>query len=291
MLFRLDASVTSKDPRLLFVFLVADTPTSGVDGGQFGNAVAYVDDICGTLRGCADDGRIRLVGPTFSGSLASLRRLTDASKRLFTAYSGSVSSLCAMADQGLKRPTAESCQDRIAGYEPAASLIFTSFVHDTESAVQQFVRALQADRAITCDEPQIAILSEGATTFGDVAQAATRLRTQCVQTFVFPREISNLRNAASALAAGSAPSAAGATDATRPFLPLDLTDRTNSSDAPPDFSKTQGPLSKEAVLMNMAADLRRARSTATWASSAPTFSTRCSSRSSCGTRVPTPGCS
>lgn len=257
VLFRLDASVASKDPRLLFVFLVADTPTGGVDGAQFVNAVAHVDDICGTPRGCTGDGRIRIVGPTFSGSLASLRRLTDASKHLFTAYSGSVSSLCAMADQGLKRPTAEWCQGPTAEYEPAASLVFNSFVHDTESAVQQFVRALQADRAITCDEPQIAILTEGATTFGDVTQAATRLRTQCVQTFVFPREISNLRNAASALAPGAAP--AGAADATRPFLPLDLTDRTNSNDAPPDFSKTQGPLSKEAVLMNMAADLRRAK--------------------------------
>lgn len=259
VLFRLDASVASKDPRLLFVFLVADTPTSGVDGAQFRNAVAHIDDICGTPRGCVDDGRIRIVGPTFSGSLASLRRLTDASTHQFTAYSGSVSSLCAMADQGLKKPAAEWCQGPTAVYEPATSLVFNSFVHDTESAVQQFVRALQADSAVEmdCTQPQIAILSEGATTFGDVMQATTRLRAQCVQTFVFPREISNLRNAASALAPGAAPT--GAADATRPFLPLDLTDRTNNSDAPPDFSKTQGPLSKEAVLMNMAADLRRAK--------------------------------
>ncbi|HKW02589.1 MAG TPA: hypothetical protein VJN96_22375 [Vicinamibacterales bacterium] len=260
VLFRLDASVVSTSPRLLFVFLVADTPTGGVDGAQFVNAVAHVGDVCGTLRDCAADGRIRIVGPTFSGSLASLRRLTDASKNLFTAYSGSVSSLCAMADQGLKAPTAESCQDRKADYKPATSLVFNSFVHDTESAVQQFVHALQTDGAVEmdCKQPQIAILSEGATTFGDVTQAATRLRAQCVQTFVFPREISNLRNAASAPAPGAAP-AAGTTDATRPFLPLDLTDRTNSSDAPPDFSTKQGPLSKEAVLMNMAADLRRAK--------------------------------
>src|SRR5262249_2822280 len=50
------------------------------------------------------------------------------------------------------------------------------------------------------------------------------------------------------------------TPATAPGqLPLDLTDRTNSNDAPPDFSIVQSPLSKEAVLMNLAADMRRAR--------------------------------
>ena len=281
LLLRRDAGPTSTDPKLLYVFLVADTPTSGIDGKQFANAVTYLDEVCAPASaalGCKPGDAIRIIGPTFSGSLASLRRLTDARyPRQFNAYSGSVSSVCAMAAQGLASPP-----DWLCGPSTASSrnLSLRSFVFDTESAITRFVETLKHSHAIECDPPdplhpppppdprhpppppQIAILSEGATTFGQAttsSQVTTPSQTTgCVQNFVFPREISNLRNASrptgtSTTGASSDPSAP------RPFLQLDLTDRTNSNDAPPDFSTKQGPLSKEAVLMTMAAELRRAR--------------------------------
>src|SRR5262249_51976471 len=55
----------------------------------------------------------------------------------------------------------------------------------------------------------------------------------------------------------SGPAPAGSAQPPSPYLPLNLTDPTNSSDEPPDSSISQGPLSKEAVLMNFASELRR----------------------------------
>ena len=79
VLLRRDAGPTSTDPKLLYVFLVADTATTGIDGKQFANAVDYLEEVCALATvavGCKPGDPIRIVGPTFSGSLASLRRLT-----------------------------------------------------------------------------------------------------------------------------------------------------------------------------------------------------------------------
>jgi hypothetical protein len=257
LLLRRNAGKTSPNPELVYIFLAADTATTGIDGQQFANAVNYLDEVCVPLAaagGCKPTDPIRIIGPTFSGSLASLKRLTDArSKRRFIAYSGSVSSTCAMVEQGLATPPGSPCSS--AG--SSGNLSLRSFVFDTEEAVARFVETLQHSHAIgnSCGMPQVAILSEGATTFG---QVTSKPGSACVQNFVFPREISNLRNASRAT--DKSPTGASSDpSAPKPFLPLDLTDRTNSNDAPPDFSTKQGPLSKEAVLMTLAAELRRAR--------------------------------
>jgi hypothetical protein len=259
VLLRRDAGPTSTDPKLLYVFVVADTATTGIDGKQFANAVKYLDEVCAPASaavGCKPADPIRIIGPTFSGSLASLRRLTNVrSPRKFVAYSGSVSSACAMTDQRLETPSGSPC---MASAMPSDNLSLRSFVFGTELAIARFVETLQHSHAVAdpCGTPQIAVLSEGATTFGQVT--TSRQATGCVQNFVFPREISNLRNASRATGT-STTGASSDPSAPRPFLQLDLTDRTNSNDAPPDFSTKQGPLSKEAVLMTMAAELRRAR--------------------------------
>jgi hypothetical protein len=233
---------------LLFVFLVADTPTGGIDGNQLKNAVKYIAEVCGTP--CTSVDPIRVVGPSFSGSVASLRRLAEAIGGHFTAYSGAVSSQDILS--------APDLQPLPPGDRQARSLTLRTFVHDTDSAIDMLVKALANtravgyDRSVACDEPEIAILSEGATEYGAVA----RKPDSCVETFVFPREISSLRNASSA-AAAAAPQQSSAVSGRQ--LPLNLTDPTNSSDAPPDFSRGQAPLSKEAVLMNIAAELKRTR--------------------------------
>jgi hypothetical protein len=232
---------------LLFAFLVADTPTGGIDGNQFKNAVKYVSEVRGTPSTSVD--RIRIVGPSFSGSVASLRRLAETIGGQFTAYSGAVSSLDTLS--------APDLQPLPPGDRTARPLTLRTFVHDTDSAIDILVDALANSRAIghnrtaICDEPEIAILSEAATEYGAVARKAG----PCVETFVFPREISSLRNASSA-AGAAAPQPSSAVSSGQ--LPLNLTDPTNSGDAPPDFSR-QAPLSKEAVLMNIAAELKRAR--------------------------------
>ena len=262
---------------VLFVFVVSDTATAGIDGTQFRNAVTYLDAVCPPAD-CGDGQPTRIVGPSFSGSLNSLVHLTDAFlNRPFTVYSGSVSSLCAMADQGLlpqlKDPASVThdnekedeqarqqlihCGVDLTAYTQRAEPVFKTFVHDTDSTLDWFVTR-SADRSGSCTEPRIAMLSESATAFG-ASMHADADHSPCIVNYVYPREIATLRNAGRAAADNTA--ASGGTSAAAPVpdqLPLDLTDRTNSSDAPPDFSVVQSPLSKESVLMNMAAGMRRA---------------------------------
>src|SRR5262249_1204063 len=131
----------------------------------------------------------------------------------------------------------------------------------TETAVERFVKTFYPKG---CTHQTLAILSEGATTFGNVGRAKDLTSEpsdfrNCIANYVYPREIASLRNAARA-ATGNTTATGSSTAASTPSqLPLDLTDRTNSNDAPPDYSIVQSPLSKEAVLMNLAAGMRRAR--------------------------------
>jgi len=264
VLFRRNANQATAEPIVLFAFLVADMSTAGIDGTQFSKAVSYVDEVmCPDQEDpkapCPAAQPVRVVGPSFSGSLSSLRRLTDASEHHFTAYSGSVSSACAIAEQGLLERWPEACQKPPRDYEAIRShkLSFRTFVHGAESAIAHFVRSIPA---LDCTPPQIAMLSEAATTFGEaVVDRRLTMSEGCITTFAFPREIASLRNASRA-GAGSPQQKTSSQPASgqAQFLPFDLTDRTNSSDAPPDYSQPQGPVSKEAVLMNIAASLRRA---------------------------------
>ena len=312
LLFRWNGPIDEARPAVLYVFLVSDTSTSGIDGIQFRHAVQYIQQICGApgkpAAGCNDGSHIWIMGPTFSGSLASLRALTApaaparekhgvaTSAPYFTAVSGTVSSICAIHNQGLvdqsfvldklspacvdkEKQAAEKSKAATAGPTPAPSptpsLTFKSMVSDSETVLRKFLSALKEKGDIECkDFAEVAVLSEAATTYGSAgstpttpdqkgdATGATQGRAaECSFTsFRYPREISALRNASASNGPPvAAPQQTGAVQAPT-YLPFTLADRQpNSSDEPPDFSQVQGPLSKEAVLMKFAAELRRGR--------------------------------
>jgi hypothetical protein len=262
LLFRWNGDVNTGAAKVLYVFVVSDTATAGVNGEQFKRAVQYQHDVCGHGAGCSRPDPIRIMGPTFSGSLASLVQLTESGN--FIAYSGTVSSSAAIENQHLNPGNGH--------------LKFQTFVGYTESAIKAFLQSLQESKDIQCDThtaPQVALLSETATAYGTTAsflhqtpkdddaakrtepeKAPTVLSVSCATSYSYPREISNLRNAYQAslnTAAGSQSSGV-----TSPYLSFNLADREpNKSDEPPDFSTPQGPLSKEAVLMKLAGELQR----------------------------------
>src|SRR5579872_803420 len=275
LLFRWNGDTRADAAKTLYVFLVSETSTAGVDGEQFSRALEYRNQVC-RQGGCPapkiDPDRIRILGPTFSGSLASLVRLTRGAK--FAAYSGTASSTCAVENQHLA-PHSELCDQTDNTMD--GHLTFQSFVSDTESAIISLLTLLQNNRDISCTgRSEVAILAEAATTYGAVqrrfadeddaehgpaqgkkqnAQAGGALLRNCSTSFSYPREISTLRNAYDK---NQSSSPAQSTNSGQPFLPLNLTDQpANKSDEPPDFSKGQGPISKEAVLMRMASELRQ----------------------------------
>lgn len=288
-----------KGATLLYVFLVSDTSTAGINGDQFTHAVDYIREVCGPGQAmCGSIKPIHVMGPTFSGSLYSLRRLTARARaaqaaQQFIAYSGTVSSICAQLNQrllkdeqiepGSKDPYSPAAECAWLGaYSQESNLQFRSMVTDTETAVHRFLNTLQdEDKQIDCDKPaQVAILSEAATSYGNASRAARKRlddndaasqkeaggekdssqkpKEPCYTNFSYPREISSLRNAYTSTVRPSSSSETTNPSAPQNYLPFDLADlQPNRSDEPPDFSNHQGPLSKEAVLMDFADDLRR----------------------------------
>ena len=93
---------------------------------------------------------------------------------------------------------------------------------------------------------------------GHEKDSGQKVEKPCYTNFSYPREISSLRNAYTSTVKPSSSSETANPSASQTYLPFDLADlQPNRSDEPPDFSNRQGPLSKEAVLMDFADDMRR----------------------------------
>jgi hypothetical protein len=284
MLFRWngDEDDAKPKPKLLYVFLVGDSPAAGINGVQFSRAVQYIDDVCNKERldtGCAQRDDIRVMGPTFSGSLTSLVRLAEAeNQHSFISYSGTVSSQCASENLHLREWSEFSpcTKPQGPGHKSPERLKFRSFVNSSEFSAKRFLAFLVGKRQIRCNNgpPEVAILSEAGTTYGsatkttvatqesssDAKKDAARKNGDCPYvSFSYPREISSLRNAYQSVS-GEAPPAGKNSDVARSYLPLNLSEQFGEQgDKPSDFSTQQSPLSKEAVLMKYAAELRRSR--------------------------------
>ena len=269
LLYRWNGDANKPHVSLVYVFLVTDTPSTGLNGRQFSNAVEYVRQICNkndhVEHGCAAGDPIRIMGPTFSGSVASLPQLSAAwGNQEFVAYSGTVSSECALQNQHLLDKPSDLCELASPQYKKASHVTLKSFVTSTEFSIQRFIDFLGGKRQIDCDPhlpPKVAILSEAATSFGSALRGQLRARGRfcwaAITSFSFPRDISSLRNAYETTGTQAAASGNKSADATRTYLPLNLGEQlSNRSDEPQDFSP-QGPLSKEAVLMKFASELRR----------------------------------
>jgi hypothetical protein len=264
---------------VLYVFLVAETSTAGINGEEFRRAVDYVGQVCAQARGCGASAPVYIVGPHSSGSLDSLRELVEARDQTnpidFIAYSGTVSSLCAQTNQHLLEDpfllgqAGSLCREPLP-QQGIAHLKFRSLANPTEIELKRFIELLQSDDDIKCHgrdgRAQVAILTEAATTYGSaiatghddgISGVISKDDSYiCYTIFSYPREIANLRNAYPA-ADNQASPASSPQAGQRPYLSLNLEDQTNRSDEPPDFSGPQGPLSKEAVLMSFAAEMRR----------------------------------
>src|SRR5262249_29516681 len=130
---------------------------------------------------------------------------------------------------------------------------FTPFTRSVFEATKALKERLVADGAIDkapCQAEgghQVAILSETSTSLGASVERVDRpTDDQCVDIFRYSREIAALRNAYGASNAQN-PTSGDKAAGPRPSLSVNLTDTTNRSDEPPDFSKVQSPLSQEAA--------------------------------------------
>lgn len=250
----------------LFVFLVAETPTGGINKSQFDNAIEAIAAMCGAE--CPDgpptggNGSLFVLGPTFSGSLYSLRALLnelkgpDGSWPAITVDSGAATDdhtidwfRASTKDLSTTNPSRKDLK--------GAAVAFRTFQATSGPTVMDLL-------AFFCGEgyraDQLALLSEDETAYGNVASAPARSET-CPNDknarmvhYYFPRDISELRNAYEKDLELSAES--GNSNAPRSTLPLNLEDTGNDDDSVPSFAQGQTPLSEEAVLMGIVSDLR-----------------------------------
>ena len=232
--------------RPLFVFVVGETPTGGVRKSQFRKALQLIAGI----RGSSADSPappLRILGPSFSGSLDSLADLLreDARKKIAATtivYSGTVTG----------RSAIEHFQTEI-GPDGAH---FASFLENDDFALAQFLQFAQTQGF---PPEQIALLSEDQTEYGvPRADRKTGANDDSPESKVlrlhFPREISFFRSAYQKDITSQQDAQHTANHST---LPLDLNSSGNDDDTVPPFNVVQTTLSQESAMLGVISELHK----------------------------------
>jgi hypothetical protein len=259
MAFRLLAGQPARNghPANLFVWVVGETPTGGIRKTQFTNAIEQMIGTRGTVSANRTAFKLRILGPTFSGSLFSLTQLLTARDRPRSAhalvFSGTVSSASAIRS--------------LAHAESKMDADFISFQETDEVMVERFQNFIcrgdprsdqrKGDSRKGCEQETIALLSEDETVYGIGAEQMSSKQDTHLLKLYFPREISQLRAAYQGDDARA--SGADSRSAPRSVLPLNLEVSGSDDDTVAAFSHRQTPLSQEAVLLGIVSELRKHR--------------------------------
>jgi hypothetical protein len=244
--------------KVVYLFLVAETPTQGVDGFQLKNAFLYEDQLELALRGRGEfsrgrgTSRVAIIGPNFSGSAASLEAGIETA---------------ASKDQRFEAAGATATKRALEELTATKNINFLSFGDYTDYDIRKLFGVYF--RASGYALERVALLVEDNTTLGTVTSSYQTPKKETkpyvfrpeqevlneVQVIRFPREISLLRNAqvTSDHAASDPP-----TPAASPFLRLSLKD-SGQQDNIPQFSRDNTPVSQEAQLMTIGRQLHRFR--------------------------------
>ncbi|MFZ0592050.1 MAG: hypothetical protein WAM39_16410 [Bryobacteraceae bacterium] len=234
LIFRHQPKEGHRDGRVLFVFLVGETPTGGINGLQFKMARAYVEAF-------QDSGLVRILGPSFSGSFYSLTELIRNDQSRY---------IKAKEDYVIRSGTATSV--------PGANMlrdVASNFNSANESVADQQLHFCETLESLHVAPQDAAFLIEGESGYGNaftMADSKRHLACQGVRLFRFPREISHLRNAYRDVVAQTKDQ-----NAPVPDINFSLKDANTGEDSVPVFSETQTPLSQNAVMQEIANQIRR----------------------------------
>jgi hypothetical protein len=262
----------------LFVFVVGETPTGGIRREQLRNALKLIQTMRG--KGASNHVPLLVLGPTFSGSLASLgqeleHQAVARQRENIFVYSGTVTNLDAQ------------CSFR----RTWTSVHFASFQENDTYALQEFLAFAQD---LHYKMREVAVLSEDETIYGGspeespselvdnkahelghnaetaasvpkkgiLAEACPgpTLRpqeggTEGVVQLHFPREISYLRTALQKIAEAQRQPPTNVREQSR--LPLDLNESGHDDDSVPPYAPLQTPLSQEAEMIGIVSELQK----------------------------------
>jgi hypothetical protein len=290
-----DGVTANDDSPFLFVFLVGESPTGGISKQQFLNAMDWIqsteadqpsappsvvasDATVGAVPAIPTDDSfpcnsygddtgkaptIRILGPTFSGSLASLTQLLKCSKNGGSDGAQRSGTLAAAQQASPMDPrcgpalvfsgTVTSTAAAKAFRSALDSAVFVPFQESDEETIKRFRQFLATDPS--GDEngkgESIALLSEDETEYGAVA--ADKGHQQELHLH-FPREISRLRAAYQGIEVTDI--SPEAQSAPRAVLPPNFEISGADDDTIAAFSK-QSPMSQEGVLLGIVSELRK----------------------------------
>ncbi len=238
------------DDRVLFVFIVGETPIAGVNKREFKFARqsmrAIREHAVPVERSGAAPGLpqsvvheyVRILGPTFSGSFHSLFDLIAEDEQI---------------DQ--KKPFEYIVRSGTATSSADARALISdgiNFRGATENSTTQTKQLCDAISDMNVDPDNVAIISEDETDFGDIFSDAPMCTEIKLKVFRFPRDISHLRNAFREATGRSQDG-----KAPLPYLDFSLKNSDAGEDSVPTFSGAQTPLVQDAVVNQIAQAIRR----------------------------------
>jgi hypothetical protein len=239
---------------VVYLFLVAETPTEGVDGVQLQNAFTFEEELEQAVKGrgfSRGNGRVAIIGPMYSGSAASLRAGIQKAQRMYPK----------LTEFELAGSTAT--QGAVDAFTEAPTIPFLSFGDNTDYEIKKLTDPDGFFQTSGYLPERVALLIEDSTAYASLTldtytSSTVGKRNRPVQVIRFPREISLLRNAQGGGGhPGSDSTASGS--AASPFLPFSLKD-SSAYDSVPQFSRDNTPVSQEAQLMTIGRQLHRFRS-------------------------------
>lgn len=242
----------------LFVFVVGEKPTGGINYPQFHEALEMIHE---KNAGAP----LRILGPTFSGSLYSLdkilRKAGEPVPENIYIRSGTVTSWPA-SNEFMKA----WCGDRSP---PGRKVQFATFQESDRYRLRHLLHDYINKRGYSSDE--VAQLSEAETAFGsfstgkkapdhcpDVPNLSEGAEEAQVLHLYFPREISQLRSAYQHDIYMDQSTGNTSTKSTpRSTLKLDFDNVGADDDSVPGFSGKQLPLSQESILLGIVTSLKK----------------------------------
>ena len=238
--------------KVVYLFLVAETPTEGVDGLQLQKAFAYETQLepAVTEHGRFSRGRngqVAIIGPMYSGSAASLAAGIKTAK----AANPDLPDFEVSGATGTKLPF-----EQLVTSTNGPHIHYLSFGDNGDYETAKLFDDHGVFRDSGYDLKRVALLIEDNTAYGSWTAKTRTGADRQVLVIRFPREISLLRNAQIGDQSSNEAGASGAIPS--PYLRFSLKD-SSAQDSVPQFSRDNTPLSQEAQLMTIAHQLHRYR--------------------------------
>jgi hypothetical protein len=233
--------MTFRGDKPLFVFVVGETPTNGVNAQQFENAIQQIQSRqTARVKSLPEPFPLWILGPSFSGSLKSMEfalKKCDKYYSFASMHSGSVSG--------------DDAITAFLKHQKDLRAHFVTFQESDKITIARFIKYVTGKHGKVDEErKKIAIVSEDETAYGS---GENKDQSVGLRLF-FPREVSQLRAAYQKEMAV----AEGGSAAPRRILPF--TGDVSGEDSVTEYAAGQIALSQEGVMQGIVAELKRHRS-------------------------------